>query len=468
MNDPMHPTSITISLQLPHYGPDGQIEVTLNKPEGANPFSLEPVRYRPEDPLSWEATEWYLSLSDGNAVDVSIDVNLGKTKEGVSIRWEGGPDDLTVVTPLRLGLSQLGVDPQAPYQVVRGSLAVELTPTSPKDDALAKLWPTEDLSHLPNMVILIEPSGLYVRGQLPGAFYASQTAGTPVTLRVPQDALSDDADQPISMWTLTAHEFRSPEQQSPSESADGTGSSRSSIDYVKEWVGKFAAFSLPGAQSARLGTFLDNAISSAGDACVVQIKPLTDPDSITGLEWEAQNIDTRLVIGGGSTAEANFFPQALRGRLNKGETGWDDVPEYIRFESDARIGGDLRTEPAGSVDLTLTQNAALSLRETQLKALNNPASTLDQEGPRSATAGLLTYRAWLCTATGWAALDSTRLQADIDPEAVTQGSVRGVIELSNLAAALGRANTAGVSVDVRGAKEGRVSGVLVTSPGCSL
>ncbi|HBE34163.1 MAG TPA: hypothetical protein DD990_23450, partial [Cyanobacteria bacterium UBA11368] len=144
--------------------------------------------------------------------------------------------------------------------------------------------------------------------------------------------------------------------------------------------------------------------------------------------WIAQSLNTRMTIGGGTTAEASFQPQCLTGqlqRLSGRNAPW--TLTSIQFESAGTIANPPHPEPdialiLKKTDSVLGDEVKFSFRETLVQAISIPAVVLSDSK----------YRSWLCLAEGWLAIDSSDMRAEIELEIDTQGAVFGIVEIDKL------------------------------------
>src|SRR5262249_41602778 len=115
----------------------------------------------------------------------------------------------------------------------------------------------------------------------------------------------------------------------------------------------------------------------------------------------------------------------------------------VRFET---LPSD--SNPAGPNDEALTlklgdDGTITPGGRAELVALSSPAQPVLRPESGEPSAPAVSYRAWLCTESGWAALESPDLRAEIDADKVTQGAVLGVLEIDRLIALLRGMDTVG-------------------------
>ncbi|MEW6498474.1 MAG: hypothetical protein AB1589_39145 [Cyanobacteriota bacterium] len=424
-NNLSQPKQINIQIPLPLYGANGRANLTLEVVDDESHFDLQPIRYfRPSDAIPESATQWYLNCQV--SVKARIEIQLADDRI-----WQRS--DIEVTTPIEVGLGQAEKD--EPFFVVYGAISIPLSfdDDSQSDPLIRELWITGDLQKI--SALLVEPSGLYLRGCLPEPFYLTEPK--PVTLRVPQtseDLVNQDdsldksfADLKLAtkrFWTLSSFNF-----------ADNLNA----IDHVKTCADRFESFRLQHSNSngkkPRLNTFLDNVECRPGSDCIVQLFISESDSFVKQINWIGQFVNTRLSFGGDVAAEANFQPQFLTGQLQRSEpssAAWTRT--QLQFES-ARTSTQLPeitltlTTASDSHSIVPVENPVeFSLAEIQVQAISMPATALLEEAPSKKALSKTRYRSWLCTTTGWMAIDSTETHAEINPEAVTQGVVLGVVK----------------------------------------
>ncbi|HBE34164.1 MAG TPA: hypothetical protein DD990_23455, partial [Cyanobacteria bacterium UBA11368] len=257
-NNPRLPQQIKIRVRLPLYGTAfGRADITIERLDGKT-FELQPLRYRPKDGNNKSAVEWYLRCSAPVKARVEIQLVGDRIWQQNNLKV-----NYSEQLPLELGLGFASDDL---YFLIQGYIAVPLTFYNDinKDQPLRELWITNDIQGISSL--LVQPSGLYLQGILPDAFYLGEQR-LPVTLRVPQteeDRIQKDNAIANSFpglnllgkrfWTLAAQKF--------SGNLDaGT--------YVKNCADRVENFRLPAADR-RLDTFLDNVESQPGTNCIVQ------------------------------------------------------------------------------------------------------------------------------------------------------------------------------------------------------
>ena len=410
-NNPRLPQQIKIRVRLPLYGTAfGRADITIERLDGKT-FELQPLRYRPKDGNNKSAVEWYLRCSAPVKARVEIQLVGDRIWQQNNLKV-----NYSEQLPLELGLGFASDDL---YFIIQGYIAVPLTFYNDinKDQPLRELWITNDIQGISSL--LVQPSGLYLQGILPDAFYLGEQR-LPVTLRVPQteeDRIQKDNAIANSFpglnllgkrfWTLAAQKF--------SGNLDaGT--------YVKNCADRVEKFRLPAADR-RLDTFLDNVESQPGTNCIVQF--FREDQKI---DWIAQSLNTRMTIGGGTTAEASFQPQFLTGelqRLSGRNAPW--TLTSIQFESAGTIANPPHPEPdialiLKKTDSVLGDEVKFSFRETLVQAISIPAVVLSDSK----------YRSWLCLAEGWLAIDSSDMRAEINLKTDTQGAVFGIVEIDKL------------------------------------
>lgn len=412
LNNIRFPQQVKIRVPLPLYGSNvGRADIIIKRRDGQN-FELQPFGYRPTNDKLTSVAQWYLKCS----VPVEIQVQVQTTADR---SWQR--DDLYVEyssnQPLELGLG-IVTDSEF-FTVMHGAISIPLTFYNDinKDQSIRRLWITNDTTGI--LSLIVESSGLYLRGLLPEEFYLNKEL-LPVVLRVPQtEADVVKAGNSINQsfpdlnlsgkwfWTLTAQKV--------------TGH-LDAKNYTKQYCAeRVENFRLPNLAEGKrqLDTFIDNVDSQPGLDCIIkffyeEIKN-EKKELAQQISWIGQSLKTRMTIGGGTTAEASFQAPFLTGYLQREQNApWK--LNSIQFES-ART----TTQPPDII-VTLSQQVEFSFTDTQVQALSIPTTNLSDN----------IYRAWLCVDSGWLAIDSSGNQAEINPEINSQGAIFGVIEIDKL------------------------------------
>jgi hypothetical protein len=426
-------------------------------------FVLAPVRHRRSD----QADEWYLGYD--RDVDVQYRVAFPGRNNSVEYVFSSF---VRVAGSLRLTLGEVApsrfLEPDwIPTFVLTGGSVASGIPAwqrADRTEVLAYLWPTRnhrDVSRLRS-----EPGGFFVEGRLPASFFPP---GLPaeerlVTLRLPgdqEDFAEPDGRPPVSpapvdprlvtarpFWSLTSHPFR----------ANG----HDSVRHTNLWVRAFDGPFLPAAVGRRLSSLVDSVLSSPDERCIVGVFAVTGASRRVG--WFARDVRTRVNVGGGGVvAEASFTPERLVGTAAVAG-GWE-VRLVAPPVQSSPPNGDGATPPSLSFVLDRRggrDEVTIALENAVLHPLVSP--TVPIEAPRVEGGIALTDRTgerlWLCTESGWAAVDAPGGTAVLDPRAVTPGALLGVLEVGPLMVGFGRASEPGITIDAQATGRGDVALVL--------
>jgi WD40 repeat protein len=426
-------------------------------------FKLDPLRLLPRAQAAnnQDAVEWGLHIK----TNLRVEVVIRHDEQHSQVNFDLNNAELA----LTLGMLDDGVAGHDHlFILLQGSFTLPLRfGDSVEWDDIRDLWPTGGRT-AEIQALHLDPSGLFLRGVLPAAFFPNATAPPSVTLRVPQqtpfaldpvlDELFDGEIRPTKkkFWMLTAFDFNR---------ADGVVTAR---DYVSACHRYFQDF-----RTAKGKTFLDNVTSEPGQDCVVYLFERTPAFQQNHFIYAvAQRHNTQLILGGKSAAEAAFSPQFLTAKISRHQSNpWRR--EWLRYET--------RTLPQTSTSV-VEQSIALRLNlprtgqtatdaeldiptDAPLEAIAVPAARL-RKTPQPGE--VERWRSWLCTEAGWLALDSSLPATELEPNRVTYGSLRGVLELDRLWSDLTEQSQLGLTVQAQTLHQSRVTISLAEQPATTI
>ncbi len=457
---PIVPLILQFPLGFADSGPDAgpnQCGFVLSS-FGSNPLlPLRPLRLQPcqlgGQPAT-EPAEWYVAYDDQVFAQILLGFSSGE-------RLLSPPFPVDGVLRLTLGVWNPGefcTEPLAPaFALTGGSVAVKLENLDQTDffNQVAQLWPTHDFRDVDHLYA--EPGGVFAGGRLPGTFFAGIATGTTApdapratVLRLPRG--SGDWATPEGVpgagqrpcWTLTSFPF------SPSISTAPA--------HVQAWAGAVRGFTLGLTGGTKVGSFVDSLVCKPDETCTVGVLGLDGSGIDEGLSWFARSICTRINLGGGLAAEASYTPETIQGRARIQGGDWT-----VGFASSARPSApasspapapSARAPSPPSVRITLTNSPSKADVEVDgaLQPLIAPSVPIDPPAADGKTGQ--GFRLWLCTDSGWAALETPVAQAVLDPKKDTEGTILGVLEIDRIASQLANSvglhdATAGLSIDVK-------------------
>jgi len=421
---------VKVANQTVPAGRVNSVDASISVVGGTHDMHFEPVRRRASD----DAEEWYVHCDKPMQVAFYLRFVSSRSLERLVI------PRFKLNSPLRVSVIEIrgSVHEDQRYQLTGGSIRVELGTLNNSlwSRIIAKLWPTnrfQDITHL-----LLEPSGVHFQGLLPEGFYPDRNP-RPVVLRVPrthEDFVSPDETPRRPelgnrlIWRLTSHRFE--------------GVADNSQSLVTQTVDSMASFELPPATGREALTFIDSSRPAPGEDCEIQLfSEVTVSDGSRRLDWLATEIDTSLNLGGAGTTEGTFAPRTLYGTAESSEGG---VDRTVRLET-LRESAHMRTPP--KISLQLMANGDVTPQGmVDLQAIANPAGAANRDNQDP---NMPQFRSWICTTSGWAALESIHKEAVIDPDKVTQGPVLGALELGKLINKLraGRSDSTALAVQTQ-------------------
>lgn len=491
-------------------GPQGRwwIEIGRKSSEGLE-LALVPLRTAlPGDPA---AMEWHLRLPDGEELPPWVSVSapgagvdpfgIRRFRGRVALRLRElartGPQRQTLVAELLHGelilpLAELIGQPPSEVSLEDSQEETEFT-GRPWYEVLGRLWPPAKVlieRHRPGLGVVgheelrrsvsclrIAPDGVYIQGRLPEALYpprvrSSAAASWPeVVLRTPR------RDEPA--WILSAFAFTSPDRApgepgEPAAGPTGSGSTpapspRSRLLAAPELVAAALAalqdFQLREAAGQALRSLIESVEAAPGDDCRVRITPYRAQGEVAGLLLTADQLGTRLILGGGSGPDAAFTPEQLRALFSAPDRsdgldalarGWRQEPLQVRSAALTAAGSaaplrldelvDPETGPslqdtAGPPPLVLKLSRragpepAVTLSYTgELRALSLPTLPVRTQDPHASE-----NQAWLCLERGFLALNHVVPpgQVYLDPARYQPGAIAGVLDVGALMRDLG-------------------------------
>jgi hypothetical protein len=393
-----------LTLVLPHSaaGDSFAVQQVRLEPADSNAiFALVPIGGRLGNDGNFEVgyTEWLCDFKG----EVKVTVQFG-----AALTLQGTTRGLT------LGLGTAAET----FVLLQGRVKITPPPPAGNDAVWQFLWPTGARDHI--VALLIEPSGLFVEGT--GESLATLFAGKPpstVALRAPQTGAPPDIfasfgiDSPPAFWVLEAFRFE----------AD---SNATATDFIQAHASHFNNFGRDTPQS----TFIDSIVSTPDSDCRVLI--WRDPLAAR-LLWLALGLGTRITIGGGSSAEASFYPQALRGATTvEGSSatflaGTPVTPTITLTLADATPALSVMEQAMALVAVPTTP-IAVDVAQQEAAQGEDPANATEQKDKQPPPP----RRAWLYTDAGWLSYDSVTPLAELDPQKQTLGAIAGTLELAAL------------------------------------
>lgn len=443
-------------LGFPRTGADsGPLTIWARVIHAANegPFVLEPIRHRASD----GAQEWYIKYPRAAFVEYWALMN---TQQGLflfpssTVRIEGA---------LEITIGELAPE-QQPIQNIRNAYTLTsssvVTPMPNWGPVMERIWPTRQADQ--RSKLHCEPGGFFVEGQLPASFFPPghlQNARV-VALRLPRDddefafpdgtasvapnLLDSLADTLRPFWSLTSHSFR----------RDGYDS----LKHTTGWVTAFGNFALPTLESRRLSSLVDSFSTTPDERNLIGVFALQRDSQ--ELRWFGRDIRTRLNLGGGGVvAETTYTPERLVGRASVANSGRFAVelvaPPAPKPESIVADDSELTL----TLDRTSATTPVAITIDTALNPLVAPTVPIEVVAPEAGTpvAQRPGERLWLCTDSGWAAVDTPRPRAVLDAQATPPGALLGVLELGPLMAGFSEANRPGLTIDAQATGFGAVS-----------
>ena len=192
----------------------------------------------------------------------------------------------------------------------------------------------------------------------------------------------------------------------------------------------FGSFRIGG--SSLIPSLVDSTTTEPGTACEVRVfARVAEGAGVKRIDWEAREINTRFNLGGAGTAETTFTPELLAGADR--ESGAGRSAREVRFLTTAPPPDQLSPAPEPPLTLTITDAGGVTTTgRATVRALTSPATPFTAPATGSTSTTVAGFRSWLCTDTGWAALESPGSQARINPARVTQSAILGVVEIDRL------------------------------------
>lgn len=451
-----HPNRIHLVIPTPYaWSAEGnvsdRVEIVLTPSAGAT-FNFKTIGTVANDPPLEKYNQWYWQFSGDLQAQITWNI------DGNQI--DSGQKTIRVNASLELVLPESG----GPDKLLRGSLSlpVDSFDQASWQDRLQKLWPTANLADIKQL--RIEPTGLFVLGNLPEAFFPDGTSNTQVVLRVPQQEKDQAKDQnavktifrwngdlstqrietatpTTRLWTLLPFQFRD------ELAGEFTLINQDAATLIRKYVAALH-IETPGQQTQ---TFLDNVECEPAPECKIFLT--TTPEEIS---WWAEGIGVRLMIAAPQTSEslqgrpeATFYPEFLTGSLTRdaGDT-WQQQPiAFVAGVSDPNE----RSRELIQLDITLPQTLSFKFTARDLAAIAIPATLLqDAKGllkvasikVNDVTTGKtkdiqkIIQRVWLCVETGWLSLDTLQpqLQLKVD-QTQSSSAVTSVLPLSQIVGA---------------------------------
>lgn len=436
------------SLGFPTSGADtGPVVIWVELDLGSHNkhFHLEPMRIRANDSVA----EWYL------AEDLPVTAQIWWRMQSSSPF--ASSQNLAVFKPIRLTLGEIARTPdqeQDQFEVDQLALtggAFEVAIAQPNQqlrELLSMLWPTR--SHADVIRLRCEPGGLHVEGRLPSSFFPGRNGDLPlpeakrvVVLRLPRDRSDRTSETSTArpIWTLSSHPFANPTNPEivyPN-----------SISHVQKWADSLREFKLENSPDRTLLSLVDSVNAAPEESCEIRLLPAAGVGPARKIDWFAREMGLRVNLGGGSAAEATYLPEQLYG-----EAPLNHLKEWI-VSFDSPVMGPASPNPNfPTVEITLTHpNAVERNVVAQLQPVAGPIVPIVAEtGIRSDDKTATGNRMWLCTESGWAAIDSPGPLAEVDSEQDTPGPINGVLEVDRILAQLQPPSTVlsgGLSVQAR-------------------
>lgn len=468
------------------------IQLHPNGGGGPQPqFRLRPVANAGQPIL----TDWFLA-HDG-VVDAFVYLYYWDLDISRNILCLVNSPGLPCQTPIRLGLGDAtppndvrgvpvnGLAGGRPYCLLRGSLTIPIANRQPEwNNYLSLLWPTYDPGQV--RALRLEPGGIYLEGVLPDAFYPGRPNPNvePVILRVPQHKDYDVVDQ-SPVWTLVNSKL-------------GSFGGPTASEYVRGVTDQFDSFRAPDRSFIRrveTKTITDLKVRILPDPHPFDNYPIIGPDiQPTQLKWWVEGPGVRFTVATKQSATSVFEPSFFRG-IAKRQHATDLWPKFRDwsfvdgepFDGQHEIGFVDNSE--GSLQLILDETvAARSLPQTSLpenaveswfrlgtvelsklvssglptSIASKLAAIVDLEYPTGAAyltalqsvlasselsqwqtalvQGAVHYlrrRSWLCTDSGWLAVDSVASSFGRPPVGSPVAALSGTVDVSGIANELG-------------------------------
>lgn len=410
----------------------------------ADTFHLDPFRYR----TSGNVAEWFL------ARDRPFHVHIFWRPGGVIT----GSPLIRLTKPLRLTLGEIARTPDQEqdgfdvdqFALTGGTFEVKIQDTHHTPDfsqLLSRLWPTRAVGDVVKYVF--SPAGVHILGELPAPFFPGMDGAGPlpdaerlVVLRLPRDngdTFSLDGISSRPYWTLGNYPFRRRE--------DAERTFPTAREHISKWVFAFGGFRLDGEQSS----IVDSVAPTPENGSSVGVFGRDTVQSVPGITWLGQDIRTRVNLGGGKATEATYRPERIEGRAPLSSTR-----EWV---VNLAAGTGPTTSPT-SIIVTLPRSGRVPPPDVKasLHPVVSPTVPFTPPASESAANVLPSHRLWLCTTSGWAALDAGAAHAEIEVEPETQGAIAGVIEVDKVVAQLlSDAPANGLRVNARTRASGTVS-----------
>ena len=448
----------------PDAGPNG-CAVVVSTPGPTPRLPIVPLRVQPHDTPANSPAEWYLAYDGEVFAQILLFFPNGERLLSTAYPVEKG---------LRLTLGEWtpelfnnGMQPS--FVLTGGSVAVKFVNLNASDfrHQVAQLWPTHDHHDVDGLYA--EPGGVFLGGRLPASFFAGLATGAQapdaargVVLRLPRSAddaaTADGTPGPGArpFWALTDFPF-------PGIAARAT-------THVKDWTGAFGAFALVDKPDGRTAnSIVDSVVCDADETCAVGLLGRDGTGADVGLSWFAR-----------------LDPHADQPRRGRGRRGvvHPRLPPRPRADRGRRLddraghvaavggGGPAPRAPVLRFTLTRSDHAAKVDVEGNFQPLLAPAIPIEAPaaGPSTATATPTVtaadtrgYRLWLCSESGWAAIETPVAEAVLDPAQDTEGGILGVLEADRILAQLNPppptpdAGGGGLSIDAKARATGSVA-----------